>query len=88
MRRRSEEIEQRVLESGTQVKETKCTIRQLAELKGVSKSTSHKDLVERLPIIDYTLYLEVREILEQNKKEMHIRGGEATKQRWKKINWG
>ena len=50
----------------------------------VSKSTVHKDLSERLERIDRTLYAQVKEILEQNKAERHIRGGDATRRKYQK----
>lgn len=55
------------------------TVRQVASIVGVSKSTVHKELKERLKITNYLLYEEVVKILEYNKKIRHIRGGESTK---------
>ncbi len=59
--------------------EDKLTVRQVANLVGVSKSTVHKDLKERLRHVNYILYKEVSEILDYNKKIRHIRGGQSTK---------
>ena len=63
--------------------ETRATIRQTAKHFGISKSTVHKDLSERLPRINRALYLQVREILNLNKAERHIRGGLATRKKYK-----
>ena len=62
--------------------ENKATVRAAAERFGVSKSTVHKDLTERLRQLDRLSYEKVRLILEQNKAERHIRGGNATKQKY------
>lgn len=74
---RSEAFAQYVIENGA-------TVRQTAAFFGISKSTVHKDLSKRLKCINKTLYLQVKEILELNKSERHIRGGEATKQKYLK----
>lgn len=58
------------------------TVRSTAKKFGISKSTVHKDLTERLPQIDHHLAGEVREVLEINKQERHIRGGQATKEKY------
>ena len=50
---------------------------------GVSKSTVHKDLSERLPLYDRTLYTQVKAVLEENKAQRHIRGGLATRKKYK-----
>jgi len=57
--------------------------RAAAKQFGISKSTVHKDLSQRLPTFNRTLYLQVKEILEQNKAERHIRGGIATRRKYK-----
>ena len=59
--------------------ETGGTVRSAAQKFGISKSTVHKDLSERLPELDQKLYVLVRVLLERNKSERHIRGGLATK---------
>ena len=74
-------IEQRVKELSRYMLESRGTVRQAAAVFGVSKSTVHKDLTERLPLINEGIALRVREILEVNKAERHIRGGEKTKQK-------
>ena len=61
----------------------RATIRQAAKHFGLSKSTVHKDLSERLPLANRALYLSVREILDQNRAERHIRGGLATRKKYK-----
>ena len=63
--------------------ENKATVRAAARRFGVSKSTVHKDLTERLREADRLLYEKVRLILEQNKAERHIRGGDATRRKYR-----
>ncbi|RQD76762.1 MAG: sporulation transcriptional regulator SpoIIID [Candidatus Syntrophonatronum acetioxidans] len=75
-------IEQRVMEISSYIIETKATVRQVAQIFGVSKSTVHKDVTERLPQINPCYAREIKKILEQNKMERHIRGGEATKKKY------
>ena len=72
-------IEERAVELGNYIVEKKATVRQTAKKFGISKSTVHKDVSERLKKINPGLAKEVREILEENKAERHIRGGLATK---------
>ena len=62
--------------------ETKTTVRSAAKKFGISKSTVHKDISDRLKNINKTLYIQVKEVLEQNKAERHIRGGIATKEKY------
>ena len=64
--------------------EHSATVRQVAQAFTVSKSTVHKDLTTRLRYINPVLYAEVREVLARNKSERHLRGGEATRQKYKK----
>ena len=63
--------------------ENRTTVRAAAKKFGISKSTVHKDLSERLPVYNRTLYLQVKEILEENKAQRHIRGGLATRRKYK-----
>ncbi len=63
---------------------TRCTIRDAAKRFGISKSTVHKDVTVRLRAVDLNLYRRAREVLDINKSERHIRGGEATKRKYKK----
>jgi len=65
--------------------ENRTTVRAAAKKFGISKSTVHKDLSERLPAYNRTLYLQVKEILEENKAQRHIRGGLATRRKYKGI---
>ena len=62
--------------------ETKNTVRKTALVFGISKSTVHKDVTERLRRVNPPLYREVGRVLEQNKQERHMRGGEATRQKY------
>lgn len=78
-----EHIKRRALEIGNYIIESSSTVRQTAEVFGVSKSTVHKDVTERLPQINKKLSLQVKHILESNKAERHIRGGEATRRKYK-----
>ena len=75
-------IEQRVIEVSKYILATRATVRQVARFFGVSKSTVHKDVTERLPRINGQLAQQVRLILELNKAERHIRGGEATRRKY------
>ena len=63
--------------------ENRATVRQAAKQFGISKSTVHKDIAERLPAINRQLYLQAKEILEENKALRHIRGGMATRKKYK-----
>lgn len=62
--------------------ENNATVRATASRFGMSKSTVHKDVTQTLKNINRSLYLDVKSVLEKNKKERHIRGGEATKQKY------
>ena len=62
----------------------KSTVREAAKNFGISKSTVHKDITEKLLKENLALYIEVEKILQQNKAERHLRGGEATKQKYLK----
>ena len=77
-------INGRAIALGEYIMKTGATVRAAAKTFGISKSTVHKDVTERLEEIDYNLYLKVRDVLEKNKEERHIRGGEATKAKNKK----
>ena len=76
-------IEQRAEELAVYIIENHATVRAAAKQFGVSKSTVHKDVSERLETINHRLYLQAKEILEQNKAERHIRGGIATRRKYK-----
>ncbi len=77
-------IQERVLEICQYILETKSTVREVAKGFGVSKSTVHKDITERLPQINPERANEVKKILNKNKAERHIRGGEATRKKYSK----
>jgi len=79
-------IEQRTLEIAKYILREGATVRQAAGIFGVSKSTVHKDMTERLPKINPLIAAMVKEVLENNKAERHIRGGEATKRKYKAMN--
>jgi putative DeoR family transcriptional regulator (stage III sporulation protein D) len=78
-----EYIRRRVMEVSSYILESSATVRQAAQVFDVSKSTVHKDVTERLPRIDGKLASKVRSILELNKAERHIRGGEATRKKYR-----
>ena len=78
----SDNIEIRARELAVYIIETGATVRAAARQFGISKSTVHKDLTQRLPEYDRLLYLQVRSIMDLNKQERHIRGGMATKQKY------
>ena len=77
-------IEERACEVAVYMIETGATVRTAAKHLRISKSTVHKDLSQRLPKYNRTLYLQVRRILDQNKAQRHIRGGMATREKYKK----
>ena len=78
-------IEQRACDLAVYIIENKSTVRAAAAQFGVSKSTVHKDLVERLPHFNRTRYLQVKNVLEENKAERHIRGGMATRRKYRGV---
>ena len=75
-------IEERAIEVGNYIIETKATVRQTAKKFGISKSTVHKDVTESLRAINPVLAGEARKILDLNKSERHIRGGLATREKY------
>ena len=77
-------ISERVLKEGQYIIETNSTVRAAAEYFSISKSTVHKDVTERLKTIDDSLYNDVRRVLDKNLSERHIRGGIATKNKYKR----
>ena len=78
-----DDIEKRACELAVYIIETQSTVRAAAKKFGVSKSTVHKDLSDRLPQYNRALYLQVKAVLEQNKAERHIRGGMATRRKYR-----
>ena len=77
-----EYMEERAIEIANYIIEEKATVRQAAKKFGVSKSTIHKDVTERLLQINRQLASQAREVLDTNKKERHIRGGMATRKKY------
>ena len=75
-------IEERVFELAHYVIENKSTVREAAKKFYISKSTVHKDIAERLQAFDKDLYLEVKQVLDENKAERHLRGGMATRKKY------
>ncbi|MGM9600501.1 MAG: sporulation transcriptional regulator SpoIIID [Faecousia sp.] len=75
-------IEERACELAVYVIENNATVRSAAKHFGISKSTVHKDLSQRLPQYNRRLYTQVRLVLEQNKAQRHIRGGDATRKKY------
>ena len=76
-------MKQRAVKLAVYMIETGATVRSAASVFGVSKSTVHKDLTQRLPVYDYALYLKVRQVLNKNKEERHLRGGMATRRKYR-----
>ncbi len=79
-------INERVITLAEYIIENKATVRSAAARFGISKSTVHKDVTERLGHINSSLYKQLKEHLELNKSERHIRGGEATRLKYAKLN--
>ena len=76
-------IEQRACDLAVYIIENKSTVRAAAAQFGISKSTVHKDITERLSKVNPVLYRQVRELLDLNKAERHIRGGLATRRKYR-----
>ncbi len=76
-------IEDRACALAQYIIENKSTVRDAAGKFGISKSTVHKDISERLPQFNRSLYLQVKEVLEINKAQRHIRGGIATRKKYR-----
>ncbi|MGI6610966.1 MAG: sporulation transcriptional regulator SpoIIID [Limnochordia bacterium] len=79
-------IRKRVVDISQYIVDTRATVRQAAAVFGVSKSTVHKDMTERLPRVSKDMARRVKRILDRNKAERHIRGGEATKRKYGRQN--
>ncbi len=79
----NDEISERVLKIGEYIVTTGATVRTAAEKFGISKSTVHKDVAERLLRVDPLLANDARAVLDINKAERHIRGGKATRKKYK-----
>ena len=78
-------MEDRAQDLALYIIENRTTVRAAARRFGISKSTVHKDLSERLPAFNHSLYEQVKEVLDENKAERHIRGGIATRKKYRGI---
>ena len=76
-------VEERAIELGEYILQNNATVRAAAKRFHISKSTVHKDVAERLQTVDPRLYGQVRHVLEVNKAQRHIRGGQATRRKYK-----
>ena len=76
-------IQERVIKCAKYIVDTGCTVRACSAHLGISKSTVHKDVTERLKFVDAYLYEDVRKVLDVNLSERHIRGGLATQMKYK-----
>ena len=81
-------MEERACQLALYLIENRATVRAAAGKFGVSKSTVHKDLSERLPAYNRALYLQVKEVLDENKAQRHIRGGLATREKYLHLHHG
>lgn len=78
-----QDLEERACELAVYVIETGATVRAAAKHFGISKSTVHKALTQRLQLCNYPMYVQVRRVLDKNKQERHIRGGMATRKKYR-----
>lgn len=78
-------VEERAVELGEYIVEHKATVRAAAKEFGISKSTVHMDVSDRLKNVDPSLYTQVRSVLDVNKAQRHIRGGLATREKYKAV---
>ena len=79
------EANERCTVLGTYLIENNMTVRGVAKKFGISKSTVHKDVTVTLKKVNHALYLQVKEVLNKNKRERHLRGGEATRKKYEKM---
>lgn len=79
-------LDERTIDIGTYISENNATVRAAAKHFGISKSTVHKDITERLKKLNPQLAGEVRLVLDKNKSERHLRGGLATRKKYKGYN--
>lgn len=79
-------ISERVISLADYIAKKQATVRSTAKKFGISKSTVHKDVASRLRALDSRLYEEVRKVLDNNRETRHIRGGNATREKYKKLN--
>ena len=80
-----EYIEKRATELADYIIANRCTVRDTAKVFGISKSTVHKDIADRLPKINKYLSEDVRKVLDDNKSTRHIRGGMATREKYLRL---
>lgn len=78
-------IRERILTLGAYIRDTHATVREAAARFGISKSTVHKDMTQKLQRLDPVMFSAVRVVLEENKAERHLRGGEATKRKYRRM---
>lgn len=78
-------IEERAEQLALYIIENQATVRSAAKQFGISKSTVHKDISDRLPAYNRPLYLQVKKVLDRNKAERHLRGGLATRKKYKGV---
>ncbi len=78
-------LEERACDLAVYIIDNKATVRAAAKHFGISKSTVHKDLTDRLRHYNLSLFRQVKDILDTNKAERHIRGGEATRLKYKSM---
>ena len=78
-------IKERIMETAVYIIEHKATVRAAAKVMGVSKSTVHTDMSVRLKYMDNAIYKEVKAILDKNREERHIRGGEKTREKYRNM---
>lgn len=83
-----EDVQRRVLKAADYVLETGATVRACAAKIGVSKTTIHKDMRERLPKLDDQMSRKVDAVFKKNLQERHLRGGEATRRKYREEEWG
>lgn len=83
-----EAIEERAVSLANYILKTKCTVREAAKYFGISKSTVHKDITERLYCINSNLAKETKKVLDDNKATRHIRGGMATRNKYNSLKTG
>ncbi len=80
-----EEVRLRVMQAAEHILETGATVRACAAKFGVSKTTIHKDVRDRLPRVDAELCAQVDEVLRKNLRERHLRGGDATREKFRRL---
>lgn len=77
-----EDVMERCIRIGQYIADTGHTVRRTAAHFGLSKSSVHKDVIHRLPLVSETLWIQVRRVMEYNKSVRHLRGGEATRRKY------